>query len=107
MSVEENKAEELATQKMFPLELLELSINQKVLVIMIEQQEFVGTFRGFDPYFNCVLGNLNSPNDVTEYGYDKNGNRQVEAKLSSILLQGTHIVMIVPSPEEDEPEQKE
>ena len=66
---------------------------------MMEQQEFVGTLRGFDNFMNIVL------DDVKEYAFDKDGKRIIVARLGSILLQGTHVVMLVPASEpEDDPD---
>ena len=86
----------MKSTQIFPLELLDMTINNKVWVIMKEQQEFIGILRGFDDFMNIVL------EDVSEYIFEKDGNKKLVAELGSILLQGTHIVMIVPAPEEDE-----
>jgi U6 snRNA-associated Sm-like protein LSm5 len=76
-----------------------MTINNRVWIIMMEQQEFVGTLRGFDNFMNIVL------DDVKEYAFDKDGKRIIVARLGSILLQGTHVVMLVPASEpEDDPD---
>ena len=90
--------DEVKTGQVFPLELLDMAINNKVWVIMREQQEFVGTLRGFDDFMNIVMDN------VMHYWFGKDGEKKLVAQLGSILLQGTHVVMVVPAGPDDEEE---
>ena len=39
-------------QKILPLELLEKCINQRVLIIMQNDIEFIGDLIGYDPYYS-------------------------------------------------------
>ena len=54
-------------------------------------KELVGTLRGFDEYVNMVL------EDVIEYEFTKEGRR--ETALDQILLNGSHICLLVPGGE--------
>lgn len=56
---------------------------------MKSEKEFVGTLRGFDTLVNMVL------DDVTEYDTAADGSKTTN-KLDSILLNGNHVVMLVP-----------
>ncbi len=38
-------------QNILPLELLEKCINQRVLIIMKDEKEFIGDLIGYDPYY--------------------------------------------------------
>ena len=55
MDKDQNTIEETKKPNIFPLELLDMTIDEKVLIIMKEQQQFEGTLRGFDNYFNTVI----------------------------------------------------
>ena len=44
-----------AQQTLLPLELVDKAIGSRIHVIMKNDRELVGTFRGFDGYVNMVL----------------------------------------------------
>jgi U6 snRNA-associated Sm-like protein LSm5 len=56
---------------------------------MKQEKEFSGVLKGFDDFLNLLLEN------VTEYETGVDG-KIVENKLDSILLNGSHITMMVP-----------
>jgi U6 snRNA-associated Sm-like protein LSm5 len=54
-------------------------------------KEFFGILRGFDEYLNIVL------DDVKEYQYaGKGGDRVLLNQLDSMLLNGSHVCMMIP-----------
>merc|ERR1712141_504986 len=73
---------------LLPLELVDKAIGSRIHVIMKNDRELVGTFRGFDGYVNMVL------EDVTEYESTPEGRRI--NKLDQIFLNGNHVTMLVP-----------
>ena len=77
-----------AGKRVLPLETIDNCVGKQVWVIMKNEKEIVGTLRGFDDYVNLVL------DDVTEYEVTADGKRTT--KLSSILLNGNNICMMVP-----------
>jgi U6 snRNA-associated Sm-like protein LSm5 len=53
-------------------------------------KEFYGTLRGFDEFWNLII------DDVKEYSYaGSGGKRFLVSKLDSILLNGSHICMLI------------
>ncbi|RWS02773.1 U6 snRNA-associated Sm-like protein LSm5 [Dinothrombium tinctorium] len=74
-----------------PLELIDKCIGSRIHIIMKNDKEIVGTLLGFDDFVNMVL------EDVTEYENTVEGKRVT--KLEQILLNGNHIVMMVPGGE--------
>ena len=77
-----------AGKRVLPLETIDNCVGQQVWIIMKNDKEIVGTLRGFDDYVNVVL------EDVTEYEVTADGKQTT--KLSSILLNGNNICMMVP-----------
>jgi len=75
-------------QTLLPLELVDKAIGSRIHVIMKNDRELVGTFRGFDGYVNMVL------EDVTEFESTPEGRRI--NKLDQIFLNGNHVTMLVP-----------
>lgn len=58
---------------------------------MTSDKEFFGTLTGFDEYMNIVL------EDVKEYSYTGyGGKRLLLSHVESMLLNGSHIAMMVP-----------
>jgi len=54
-------------------------------------KEFYGTLRGFDEYFNLIL------DDVKEYQDSGVGGKRILInKVESMLLNGSHITMLIP-----------
>ncbi len=76
---------------LLPLELVDKAIGSRMHVIMKNDRELVGTFRGFDGYVNMVL------EDVTEFESTPEGRRI--NKLDQIFLNGSHVTMLVPGGE--------
>ena len=76
---------------LLPLELVDKAIGSRIHVIMKNDRELVGTFRGFDGYVNMVL------EDVTEFESTPEGRRI--NKLDQIFLNGNHVTMLVPGGE--------
>eukprot|EP01080_Neovahlkampfia_damariscottae_P001818 gene1818-960_t len=72
-----------------PLEIIDKCIGSKIYVLMKQEKEFSGTLKGFDDFMNMILEN------VTEYEKTIDG-KVKENKIESILLNGTHITMMVP-----------
>ena len=69
-------------QTLLPLELVDKAIGSRIHVIMKNDRELVGTFRGFDGYVNMVL------EDVTEFESTPEGRRI--NKLDQIFLNGKY-----------------
>jgi len=80
-----------SNQTLLPLELVDKAIGSRLHVIMKNDRELVGTFRGFDGFVNMVL------EDVTEFESTPEGRRI--NKLDQIFLNGNHVVMLVPGGE--------
>ncbi|KHJ48040.1 LSM domain protein [Trichuris suis] len=76
---------------LLPLELIDKCIGSKLWIIMKGNKELVGTLLGFDDYVNIVL------DDVVEYESTCEGKRIT--KLDQILLNGSHIAMLIPGGE--------
>eukprot|EP00347_Sterkiella_histriomuscorum_P023679 403333765 len=65
--------------------------GQRVWIIMQNDKEFSGTLRGFDGYFNLIL------DDVKEYqDAGAGGKRLLVNQVESMLLNGSHICMMIP-----------
>ena len=67
-------------------------IGNKVWILMQSDKEFYGTLRGFDEYLNIVL------DDVKEYTDNGSGGKRVlvNGNIESMLLNGSHVSMIIP-----------
>ena len=65
-----------------PLDLLEKSINQKLLLLLKDGRSIEGKLTGYDEYMNMVL------NDVEET-YD-----ETKRRLGTIILRGNNVVSI-------------
>ncbi len=73
------------------VEILDKTIGLNIWVIMQGDKEFYGKMRGFDEYTNLIM------DDVKEYKYaGAGGKRTLVAELESMLLNGSHICMLVP-----------
>lgn len=60
---------------------------------MQDHKEFYGVLRGFDGYFNLIL------DDVREYEDTGAGGKRIFlGKMESMLLNGSHICMLIPGP---------
>lgn len=69
-----------------PLEVIDKAIGKKIKVLLTGDKEFTGTLIGFDDFVNIVL------TDVVE----TNTNGTVGEPLKKMLLNGSHISMIIP-----------
>ncbi|XP_076649198.1 U6 snRNA-associated Sm-like protein LSm5 isoform X2 [Halictus rubicundus] len=76
---------------LLPLELVDKCIGSRIHIIMKNDKEIVGTLLGFDDFVNMLL------EDVTESEATPEGRRVT--KLDQILLNGSHITMLVPGGE--------
>mmetsp|Transcript_9082 Transcript_9082/g.15361 ORF Transcript_9082/g.15361 Transcript_9082/m.15361 type:complete len:84 (-) Transcript_9082:64-315(-) len=76
------------SSRLQPLELIDKCIGSRIWILMKGDKELVGTLRGFDEYVNMVL------DDVTEY--EVVDGRRHEVHLDEILLNGSHICLLVP-----------
>ncbi|KAF8320468.1 like-Sm ribonucleoprotein [Clavulina sp. PMI_390] len=74
--------------QVLPLELIDRCIGSQIWVVMKSDREFTGTLLGFDDFVNMVL------EDVTEYEMTPQGRKAT--KLSSTLLNGNNICMLIP-----------
>ncbi|KAF9513787.1 hypothetical protein BS47DRAFT_932056 [Hydnum rufescens UP504] len=74
--------------QVLPLELIDRCIGSRIWVVMKSEREFTGILLGFDDFVNMVL------EDVTEYETTLQGRKAT--KLSSTLLNGNNICMLVP-----------
>jgi small nuclear ribonucleoprotein (snRNP)-like protein len=68
-----------------PFDVLEKSMNKRVIVSLVGRREYRGTLLGFDkPHMNLVLRDVEEVSD------------QVERKLKSALIRGAAIEYISP-----------
>ena len=65
-----------------PLDTLEKSINQKLLLLLKDGRHIEGKLLGFDEYMNLVIG------DVDESKGD------IKRRLGKIILRGSNVVSI-------------
>ncbi len=92
----------MSNSQIFPLELLDKCIGNKVWILMKTEKEIVGTLRGFDDYLrrNILYNILDLVlDDVREFEYSEDGSVLNVKKLDSILLNGSQIAIIVPGKE--------
>jgi len=83
-------AEKLGIGHILPLEVMDKCIGRKMWVIMKENKEFYGTLIGFDEFMNMQM------EDCKEFSVIENNKRKVVSTLDSMLLNGTHVCMMVP-----------
>jgi U6 snRNA-associated Sm-like protein LSm5 len=83
-------AEKLGIGHILPLEVMDKCIGRKMWVIMKENKEFYGTLIGFDEFMNMQM------EDCKEFSVTENNKRKVVSTLDSMLLNGTHVCMMVP-----------
>ena len=83
-------AEKLGIGHILPLEVMDKCIGRKMWVIMKENKEFYGTLIGFDEFMNMQM------EDCKEFSVIENNKRNVVSTLDSILLNGSHVCMMVP-----------
>jgi U6 snRNA-associated Sm-like protein LSm5 len=66
-------------------------IGSRLLIIMQGDKEFYGILRGFDEYLNIVM------DEVKEYKYAGSGGKRIlVSEMESMLLNGSHICMMIP-----------
>lgn len=71
--------------------MIDKCIGSKLWVIMQGDKEFYGTLRGFDEFMNIVM------DDIKEYQFAGiGGKRMLVAEMESMLLNGSHISMLIP-----------
>ena len=83
-------AEKLGIGHILPLEVMDKCIGRKMWVIMKENKEFYGTLIGFDEFMNMQM------EDCKEFSVIENNKRKVVSTLDSMLLNGSHVCMMVP-----------
>ena len=77
-----------------PLEVVDKCQGNRVWVLMQGNREFYGTLRGFDEYMNIVLDDVKVYEDAGVEAPRKLVNKG--ANIESMLLNGSHICMIIP-----------
>jgi len=82
--------EKLGVGHILPLEVMDKCIGRKMWIIMKESKEFYGTLVGFDEFLNMNL------EDCKEYDVKEGQQRTLVANLDSILLNGSHVSLMVP-----------
>jgi U6 snRNA-associated Sm-like protein LSm5 len=82
--------EKLGVGHILPLEVMDKCIGRKMWVIMKESKEFYGTLAGFDEFLNMNM------EDCKEYDVEQGDQRKLIAKLESILLNGSHVCLMIP-----------
>ena len=83
-----------------PLEVLEKCLGRKVWLLMKGEREFFGTLLGFDEGNNMAM----ILKQAKEYTYAGAGaERSLVNQAETILLNGTHITMVVPGSDEPRP----
>jgi U6 snRNA-associated Sm-like protein LSm5 len=83
-------AEKLGVGHILPLEVMDKCIGRKMWVIMKEEREFYGTLLGFDEFMNMHI------EKCKEFLVTPNEGRKLITTLDSMLLNGTHVCMMVP-----------
>lgn len=83
-------AEKLGIGHILPLEVMDKCIGRKMWIIMKENKEFYGTLIGFDEFMNMQM------EDCKEFSVIENNKRKVVSTLDSMLLNGSHVCMMVP-----------
>lgn len=86
-------AEKLGVGHILPLEVMDKCIGRKMWVVMKENKEFYGTLVGFDEFMNMQM------EECKEYSVsarDGVSDRKVIATLDSMLLNGSHVCLMVP-----------
>ncbi|XP_049848147.1 U6 snRNA-associated Sm-like protein LSm5 [Schistocerca gregaria] len=84
-----NKASFPFDPQFLPLTYIDRQLKKRVWIIMRSEKELLGTLMGFDEFINLIL------EDVIEFDVAADGT-VVQNRIPSILLNGTHISMIVP-----------
>ena len=82
--------EKLGVGHILPLEVMDKCIGRKMWIIMKESKEFYGTLVGFDEFMNMNL------EDCKEYEVTEGKQRKIVSKLDSILLNGSHVCLMIP-----------
>ncbi|MES1918389.1 hypothetical protein MHBO_000360 [Bonamia ostreae] len=74
--------------QILPHELIDKCVGSKIWVLLKDQNEVIGTLKGFDEYFNLVL------TDATDYKITEKG--RTKSTASDLLLNGRNIALLVP-----------
>jgi len=82
--------EKLGVGHILPLEVMDKCIGRKMWVIMKETKEFYGILAGFDEFLNMNL------EDCKEFDVIEGKERKLVAILDSILLNGSHVCLMIP-----------
>lgn len=82
--------EKLGVGHILPLEVMDKCIGRKMWVIMKEGKEFYGTLVAFDEFLNMNM------EDCKEYDVTDGDRRTLVTKLESILLNGSHVCLMIP-----------
>lgn len=86
----------MSVPDIFPLEVIDKTINQPVWIILQSNREFTGTLVGFDDYVNVIIEN------ATEWIInDDNKSEKVLQHNGRMLLSGNNIVMLIPGGKKD------
>jgi len=83
-------AEKLGVGHILPLEVMDKCIGRKMWIIMKENKEFYGTLLGFDEFMNMQI------EDCKEFSVNQAGSRKLLATVKTMLLNGSHVCMMVP-----------
>ncbi|QID84681.1 RNA-binding protein lsm5 [Saccharomyces pastorianus] len=83
----------MSLPEILPLEVIDKTINQRVLIVLQSNREFEGTLVGFDDFVNVILEDavewLIDPEDETK-------NKKVMQHHGRMLLSGNNIAILVP-----------
>lgn len=82
--------EKLGVGHILPLEVMDKCIGRKMWVIMKEGKEFYGTLVAFDEFLNMNM------EECKEYDVINGEKRKLVTKLESILLNGSHVCLMIP-----------
>ncbi|KAL6941310.1 hypothetical protein ACO0RG_002438 [Hanseniaspora osmophila] len=91
--------EEAAKQVLLPMELIDRSINEHVLVITTGGREYYGVLKGYDDFVNVVLQDgIEIKHETTAHGaqLQESLGEVVNKYGKEMLVSGQNIVMIVP-----------
>ncbi|CAI4426181.1 BMC_2a_G0016150.mRNA.1.CDS.1 [Saccharomyces cerevisiae] len=83
----------MSLPEILPLEVIDKTINQKVLIVLQSNREFEGTLVGFDDFVNVIL------EDAVEWliaPEDESRNEKVMQHHGRMLLSGNNIAILVP-----------
>mmetsp|Transcript_16811 Transcript_16811/g.25110 ORF Transcript_16811/g.25110 Transcript_16811/m.25110 type:complete len:90 (-) Transcript_16811:10-279(-) len=79
-----------------PLDLIRLSLDEKVYVKMRTNRELTGTLHGYDQHLNMVLGNVEETITTTEIEQDNEVTKLTKRKIEMLFVRGDTVILVSP-----------